>query len=398
MTTRRRRSRWNDPKVWVPLLTVVMASVVGPIIVIYYQNIFPPQQPTSNGQVKEPDSTTSSNNQDTERQFTNTQDNTNSSGQLNSVYASTPIVIDGVETGNEWDNAAEIPLEHGMILVKNDDSKLYLLIDVVGDAFEDVFSNIVRDASDYVNLIFDVNLDKLVTPDVDVSYITYNDENTPLSIAYFNAPGSTSEYRNSESQVIGAFGSSTNLDELHRIWEFAIDRNEINVQENRARMGINVNDWTGGFDDIKPPNYMNDFSNLTEISLASGAATNTTLPSGAGNFTNGTIPSYHSIGSNPSAGITIGTDKPTYVIDETVVVSGSVAKPETGQDVRIDIYNSLGQVFWSALTAEPDIQGRYSTDVHLTAYFVKDVVGEYKAVATYNGQSVETKFTVESHA
>jgi hypothetical protein len=52
---------------------------------------------------------------------------------VSSVPASAPIVIDGVETGNEWANAAKIALEQGIIFVKNDDSKLYLLIDVVGD-------------------------------------------------------------------------------------------------------------------------------------------------------------------------------------------------------------------------------------------------------------------------
>lgn len=68
------------------------------------------------------------------------------------------------------------------------------------------------------------------------------------------------------------------------------------------------------------------------------------------------------------------------MVDEKVVLSRSVAKPETGQDVRIDIYNSQGQVFQSNVNAEPDIQGRYSADVYLQAYFVNDVVGEYKAV------------------
>jgi hypothetical protein len=54
MTTRRRRSRWNDPKVWVPLLTAVIASVVGPILVIYYQNLFRPLGPGRGGEVINP--------------------------------------------------------------------------------------------------------------------------------------------------------------------------------------------------------------------------------------------------------------------------------------------------------------------------------------------------------
>jgi hypothetical protein len=105
--------------------------------------------------------------------------------------------------------------------------------------------------------------------------------------------------------------------------------------------------------------------------------------------------------TNSSGQLSISTEKSSYVIDEKVVISGKVGSVVPGQDVRIDVYNSLGEVFQgsgSGTTAKPDIQGCYSADVFLTAHFVNDVVGEYKAVATYNGQSVETKFTVESHA
>lgn len=96
--------------------------------------------------------------------------------------------------------------------------------------------------------------------------------------------------------------------------------------------------------------------------------------------------------------VSISTEKSSYVIDEIVAIIGKVGNVVSGQDVRIDIYNSLGQVFQSALPAEPDIQGRYSADVYLIAGIVNDVVGEYKAVATYNGQSAETKFNVTSIA
>jgi hypothetical protein len=194
---------------------------------------------------------------------------------VSSFSASTPIIIDGVETGNEWDNAAKIALENGIISVKNDDSKLYLLIDVVSDTNNDPYNPTLYDAQDSVNLVFDVNLDKRVTPDIDVSYLTYREENTPLSIAYFTAPGSTAAYSKSNSEVIGAFGSSTNSDQLHKIWEFAIDRQEINAQH-VVRMGLKVHSWYPTVEDIKPPNYMNDFTNLIEIALTDGG--NTSAP------------------------------------------------------------------------------------------------------------------------
>jgi hypothetical protein len=38
MTTRKRQ--WSDPKVWVPLLTAIIASIVGPIAVLSYQGFF----------------------------------------------------------------------------------------------------------------------------------------------------------------------------------------------------------------------------------------------------------------------------------------------------------------------------------------------------------------------
>jgi hypothetical protein len=189
---------------------------------------------------------------------------------VSSVPVSAPIVLDGVETANEWDNAAKIPLENGNIFVKNDDSKLYLLIDVVGDTSDDrFFSPVVDWARDYVNLVFDVNADELVTPNIDVSYQTYNEENIPLSIAYFTAPGSISAYSRTDSQVIGAFGSSTNSDQQHRIWEFAIDRQEINEPDKPVRMGLLVNSYASTLD-IRPPNYKNDFTNLIEIALVNG--------------------------------------------------------------------------------------------------------------------------------
>jgi len=134
-----------------------------------------------------------------------------------------------------------------------------------------------------VNLVFDVDLNKLVTPNIDVSYQTYNEENIPLSIAFFTAPGSTSAYSKSDAQVIGAFGVSTNSDKLHRIWEFTIDLKEITKQNDLVRMGLNVHSWVPTIDDFKPPNYKNDFSNLIQISLANG----TIPPGGTGNNNSG---------------------------------------------------------------------------------------------------------------
>jgi hypothetical protein len=46
---KRKSGGWTDPKVLIPLLTAIIASVVGPILVIYYQNLFPPKSPQNPG-------------------------------------------------------------------------------------------------------------------------------------------------------------------------------------------------------------------------------------------------------------------------------------------------------------------------------------------------------------
>ena len=32
--------QWSDPQIWVPLLTAIIASIIGPIIVLSYQGFF----------------------------------------------------------------------------------------------------------------------------------------------------------------------------------------------------------------------------------------------------------------------------------------------------------------------------------------------------------------------
>jgi hypothetical protein len=199
-----------------------------------------------------------------------------------------------------------------------------------------------------VNLVFDVDLNRLITPDIDVSYLTYNEESIPLSIAYFTAPGSTSAYSKSNSQVVGAFGSSTNSDELHRIWEFAIDRQEIKAQ-NEVRMGLQVHSHSPVFDEIKPPNYRNDFSNLINIALVNGGttggdnATNATMTGGDNATTGGTEGSGGTTGGGggtaDSSGATPGGQpntttvsdpwwtRPEIIVPITVAIISSVIGP-----------------------------------------------------------------------
>jgi hypothetical protein len=81
-----------------------------------------------------------------------------------------------------------------------------------------------------------------------------------------------------------------------------------------------------GIDDFKPPNYMNDFSNLTEIALASVATTNATPPSGAGKTTNGTIQSDQKTPPTTASEQPFWT-KPEIFVPITVAIIGSIIGP-----------------------------------------------------------------------
>ncbi|MFA4957565.1 MAG: PEGA domain-containing protein [Candidatus Methanoperedens sp.] len=183
-----------------------------------------------------------------------------------SVFTATPPTIDGQVTGNEWDNAASIPLGHGSMLVKNDNSYLYLLVDLTGDTTNDPPGTTQSELGDFFSLDFDVNLDKAITSNVDLSYGSTWGE-YKLSKSYHLGPGVWTTISSTTSQLGVGFGPSMNSVTSHRIWEFAISRQEI-LAQSIVRIGLRTYSQTPSFDDSLPPNFENDFSNLIEISLA----------------------------------------------------------------------------------------------------------------------------------
>jgi hypothetical protein len=97
---------------------------------------------------------------------------------------------------------------------------------------------------------------------------------------------------------------------------------------------------------------------------------------------------------NTTGGLGIDVDKPSYVVYETAVFSGSIDKAEEGKTVRIDVYDPRGGVFQDNLSTKTDIDGAYSYPVTLQNYFDTTMTGQYTAIATYNKQSAATKFNL----
>jgi len=169
-------------------------------------------------------------------------------------------VIDGEVSSGEWDHAASIALEHGVMLVQNDASNLYLLVDLTGDTHED--------AADSFMLSFDVNTDRGITPNVDVNYSTFPSGHT-LGIQHYLGPDSWTSLGDTYSELGAGFGASINSASPHRIWEFAISMPEIEAVPNGlVRLGLRTYSQTPSFMDDQPDNFYNDFSDLIGIALA----------------------------------------------------------------------------------------------------------------------------------
>jgi hypothetical protein len=98
------------------------------------------------------------------------------------------------------------------------------------------------------------------------------------------------------------------------------------------------------------------------------------------------------------AGLTIDTEKQSYLTGETFKIIGTVGKPEFGKVVRIDVYRPDGAPLAGAngLVAKPERDGSYSYDLGPMTYVEAELMpGEYTVQATFLKQSNETKFMVE---
>jgi hypothetical protein len=182
-----------------------------------------------------------------------------------SAFPSAPPTIDGVVSDHEWDSASSLRLERGFMLVQNDASNLYLLVDVTGDPYNDPP---LADSpwGDYFWLSFDVNVDGAITPSVDVLYSTY--PGLGLGKAYYLGPGSSTGLEEARSQLGAGFGRSMNSMVPHRIWELAISLPEIEAAPNElVRLGLRTYSQTPSFTVDQPENFHYDFSNLMEIAL-----------------------------------------------------------------------------------------------------------------------------------
>ncbi len=196
---------------------------------------------------------------------------------IDSSYRYWPRTVDGAVGWWEWDVTNRIDFDHGFITVLNDNIRLYILVDVLGDTTEG------SPSEDYFWLTFDVDRDGAITPDVDLNYGpapgTYD-----MQYQYYSGPGSWSggDPGYIFSSVAAGFGCFfadgtewlytaplAPVCDNHRVYEFGIDLREIGAHAGGdVRMGLRIVSANPDFTDEVPANFTHDFSDLIEVSLA----------------------------------------------------------------------------------------------------------------------------------
>jgi hypothetical protein len=103
--------------------------------------------------------------------------------------------------------------------------------------------------------------------------------------------------------------------------------------------------------------------------------------------------------------LSVRTDKDSYGFGDYVEVSGNVGKPVQDKTVRLDVYNSKGDVIQpfndsipayvpqSNIKVRPDNGGLFSYSFPL-GFLLDKVKGIYKVEATYEGVTKNATFSV----
>ena len=188
---------------------------------------------------------------------------------------STPPIIDGTITAGEWAGAGSAPIYIGLspvgyVLVKNDTSTLYMILDITDDTVNDAVP-----MEDFFRLTVDVNADANIEPNVDVQFMM--DSSANLGIQYYLGLGSyTALSPAANSQVGVGFGGSPILSSpSHRMWELSIGFDDIGIEPEIwtsggtavIRVGVRLISTNPGFNIAFPASFETDFSELVTIFL-----------------------------------------------------------------------------------------------------------------------------------
>jgi len=198
--------------------------------------------------------------------------------EIQSRWAASPPVIDGVASISEWSDAGNLSLydtmgrQQGIMYVKNDDSALYILLDMTGDSSAGTNPN-----DDYSGIAFDIGLDGFKSPYVDLRYATAAGTET-LGIQWvMSENGWTGLTPTSHSEYQEGFGSTISLSGSHKFFEYKLDFSEIGIDFEdvlanpgeifQARLSVDAVSYQPAFSVHYPSHYSSFASPMVRVAL-----------------------------------------------------------------------------------------------------------------------------------
>ncbi|MBN1422422.1 MAG: hypothetical protein JXP34_26840, partial [Planctomycetes bacterium] len=181
--------------------------------------------------------------------------------------------VDGIVSWGEWDLSHRLEFGGGFVAMRSDAKRLYVLVDV-REAGED-------DPASTVWLTFDVDRDRQISRGIDINY-AFVPATGEIRYQYYTGPGERSaflpETRSSLARGFGSFvaDDSAMVDPStlrvtrspHRVWEMAIDLDEIGASPGElVRFGIRVVPVGGAAGWEVPGGFDHDFMELAEATL-----------------------------------------------------------------------------------------------------------------------------------
>ncbi|MFC1778550.1 hypothetical protein ACFL3I_14650, partial [Pseudomonadota bacterium] len=197
---------------------------------------------------------------------------------LNAAYAARPPDLDGILRQGEWDYAQRISMGSGFFTARSDDTRLYILLDLMADTVNDSLGN------DNFWLSFDIWDDQKIDPGWDLNFRL--DSSGDFIFEEYSGPNSFSPRNSVNMRSAYAAGFGCNLQDgsisftiagfipkitcnKHRIWEIAVDLASIGAAPGDVvRLGVRAISQSPAISEDNPPDFPTDFSELGAISLA----------------------------------------------------------------------------------------------------------------------------------
>ena len=197
---------------------------------------------------------------------------------LTAGLADPPPDLDGSLTSGEWDYQQKSSFTNGFITALSDESRLYILLDLLGDTGNDSLG------SDNFWLSFDIWNDQVIDAGWDLNFRL--DGSGDMILEKYTgpnsfAPGNSLNLRSAYGAGFGCFSADGTSEvtfaglipilncDSHRVFEIGIDLHTLLAQPGDVlRVGVRAQSQSPAFTEDNPANFHSDFTELGSITLA----------------------------------------------------------------------------------------------------------------------------------